>query len=97
MLLQMRVIRRFLHLLGGYLAANMYRQPDCFRISLANSMSHMARNRHMIARVHPDELSAFEFQTRFPAHHDDPFVFILILPQAPRATLRLSNNTFTFT
>src|SRR5262245_59815732 len=93
MLLQMLVIGRFLHLLAGYLAANMYRQPDCVWIGPLNSMSHMAWNRHMIARVHPDELSPLELHTRFAAHHNDPFIFILIVPKAGRAAVRLRNDT----
>src|SRR5262245_12450193 len=93
MLLQMRVIRRSLHLFADYLAANMYGEPDCVWIGPLNSMSHMARNHNMIARVHPDELSPLEFQTRFAAHHNDPFVFILIVPKAGRAAVRLRNDT----
>src|SRR5262245_53485565 len=55
-------------------------------------MSHMARNRHMIAFVHPDDLSPLEFQSRFPAHHNDPFVFLLIVPKAGRTAVRLRND-----
>src|SRR6516164_3338954 len=68
------------------LAANMYGEPDCFCICLLNSVSHMARNRHMIALFHPHEFSPFELQGRFPAHYDDPFVLILIVPKTRRAT-----------
>jgi len=55
-------------------------------------MSQMARNRHMIAFFHPHELSPLEFQGRFPVHYDDPFVFILIVPKAGRAAVRLRND-----
>jgi hypothetical protein len=55
-------------------------------------MFHMARNRHIIALFHAHELSRFEFQGRFPAHHDNPLVFILIVPETGRAAVRLRND-----
>ena len=44
-------------------------------------MFHMARNRHIVALFHAHELSLFELQGRFPPHHDDPLVLILIVPK----------------
>ena len=71
----------------------MDREPDCFWICLLNSMFHMTRNRHIVALFHPHEISSLEFQGRFPAHHHDPFVLILIVPKTERAAVRLRNDT----
>jgi hypothetical protein len=75
------------------LAPNTHGEPNCFRTGLLNSIFHMARNRHIIALFHTHELSLFELQGRFPAHHDDPLVLILIIPKAERAAVGPRNDT----
>src|SRR4030095_15168961 len=81
MLLQMRVMYRFLQsspatTITLNLATSTHGEPDRFWIGPLNSMSHMARNRHIVALSHVHEPSFFEFQGRFSAQHDDPLVLI---------------------
>ena len=57
-----------------------------------DSMFYMARNRHIVSLFHPYELLPFELQSCFPAHYDDPFVLILIVPKT-RQDCRMTAET----
>src|SRR4029450_4196342 len=97
MQLQMRVMCSFLRsspatTLPLCLAANTHGEPDRFWSGPLHSMSHMARNRHIVALLHVHALSFFEFQGRFSAQHDDPLVLVLIVPKPGRAAIPLGNE-----
>ena len=69
-------------------------QPNRFCARLRDPMLYMARDCQIIALVQFHLRAVKEFHSRRAAHYNYPFVAFLIVPEIPRASMRVRNNAF---